>query len=150
MLFRSDLLAKLCFGTRSGQVETAVEQVGQAGLRRLLFERETTRPYDPGGLCPDLAAELAQQGGLAAPRISDEANPLGTAQTREAPGLVQDVEIIFCAKSPYDPAIPFLERLIAAHAPAHARILVGDELGTANPKLNNIAKGWREIGRAHV
>lgn len=51
-------------------------------------------------------------------------------------------EIIFCVQSPHDPIIPLVERLIAAHPRHAARLLVGDDFVSANPKLNNCVKGW--------
>ena len=38
--------------------------------------------------------------------------------------------------------VPLVERLIAAHPGAAARLLVGDDRISGNPKLNNLAKGW--------
>jgi ceramide glucosyltransferase len=54
-----------------------------------------------------------------------------------------DPELIFCVATRADPAVPFLNRLIAAHPAANARILIGDSCETANPKLNNLIKGWQ-------
>jgi ceramide glucosyltransferase len=54
-----------------------------------------------------------------------------------------ETELLFCVAAAADPAVPFLERLIAAHAGANARILIGDNCETANPKLNNLIKGWQ-------
>ncbi|MEK4035614.1 ceramide glucosyltransferase [Methylocystis sp. IM2] len=51
-------------------------------------------------------------------------------------------EIIFCVQSPSDPIIPLVERLIAQHPEREARLLVGDDYISANPKLNNCVKGW--------
>lgn len=51
-------------------------------------------------------------------------------------------EIVFCAASPDDPVLPLLRRLIAEHPERPARILVGDDRFSVNPKLNNVAKGW--------
>ena len=62
-----------------------------------------------------------------------------------ASGLVLDypgVEHLFCVARADDPAAALVQRLIAAHPGADARLLVGnDRIGT-NPKLNNLAKGW--------
>ena len=52
-------------------------------------------------------------------------------------------ELLFCVANRADPALPFLRRLIAAHAACKARILIGDNCQTANPKLNNLIKGWQ-------
>lgn len=53
-----------------------------------------------------------------------------------------NAEIIFCAERQNDPAIPFLQHLIAANPGHNARLLIGSDLGSPNPKLNNIYKGW--------
>lgn len=54
-----------------------------------------------------------------------------------------DYEIIFCAPSADDSAIPLVRRLMAEHPAIAARLLIGDERISPNPKLNNLAKGWR-------
>jgi len=51
-------------------------------------------------------------------------------------------EVIFCAASAKDPVIPLVESLIAEHPNVAAKLLVGDERISANPKLNNCLKGW--------
>jgi ceramide glucosyltransferase len=51
-------------------------------------------------------------------------------------------EVIFCVASPDDPALPAIRRLIDEHPQASARLLVGDDRISGNPKLNNLAKGW--------
>jgi ceramide glucosyltransferase len=52
-------------------------------------------------------------------------------------------EIFFCVESERDPIVPLVERLIASHPETPARLLVGRDDLCANPKLNNMAKGWR-------
>jgi ceramide glucosyltransferase len=52
-------------------------------------------------------------------------------------------EIVFCVASPDDPVIPLVERLMAAHPAISARLLVGDDRISINPKLNNLVKGWK-------
>ena len=52
-------------------------------------------------------------------------------------------EVIFAAASPTDAAVPLVRRLIAEHPGADARLLVGEEQISRNPKLNNLAKAWR-------
>jgi ceramide glucosyltransferase len=54
-----------------------------------------------------------------------------------------DVEIIFCCAREQDPAVPVIRALISAYPAVSARLLIGDDKPTANPKLNNLAKGWR-------
>ncbi|WP_457797840.1 ceramide glucosyltransferase [Methylocystis sp. S23] len=51
-------------------------------------------------------------------------------------------EIIFCVQAPHDPIIPLVERVIADYPRHDARLLVGDDYVSANPKLNNCVKGW--------
>jgi ceramide glucosyltransferase len=53
-----------------------------------------------------------------------------------------DLEIVFCAARESDAAVPLVRRLIAAHPHVRARLLVGDDRPTSNPKLNNLVKGW--------
>ena len=55
-------------------------------------------------------------------------------------------EILFCVASAKDPVVPLVEELIADHQ-TDARLLIGDERPSNNPKLNNVLKGWR--GAAH-
>lgn len=52
-------------------------------------------------------------------------------------------EIIFCVASPNDPVVPLVRRLIAEHSGVRAQLLIGDDLVSENPKLNNCVKGWR-------
>jgi ceramide glucosyltransferase len=52
-------------------------------------------------------------------------------------------EILFCVASAKDPVVPFIETLMAEQVAAGARLLVGDERVSNNPKLNNVLKGWR-------
>lgn len=55
-----------------------------------------------------------------------------------------DHEVLFCAASENDAAVAVVRRLMAAHPDVPARLLIGDERISANPKLNNMLKGWRE------
>ena len=41
------------------------------------------------------------------------------------------------------PVVPVIRRLIAEHPNVPARLLVGRDNVTSNPKLNNLIKGWR-------
>lgn len=61
-----------------------------------------------------------------------------------------DYEVIFCVQSPNDPIIPLVERLIAEHPEREARLLVGDDYVSANPKLNNCVKGWEAARHRYV
>jgi len=51
-------------------------------------------------------------------------------------------DILFCVASTKDPVIPLVERLIRDHPHIPARLLIGDERISQNPKLNNLCKGW--------
>ena len=53
-----------------------------------------------------------------------------------------EFEILFCVASPTDPVIPLVRRLIDAHPGVAARLLIGDDPVSGNPKLNNLIKGW--------
>ncbi len=53
-----------------------------------------------------------------------------------------NVEIAFCVEEENDPAVEVVRRLIAAHPTADARLVVGRDIVGANPKLNNVIKGW--------
>ena len=55
-------------------------------------------------------------------------------------------EVIFCVQSPDDPVIGLVRRLMAEHPHVPARLLVGDDRVTGNPKLNNVWKGWQAAG----
>jgi len=51
-------------------------------------------------------------------------------------------EILFCVASAKDPVVPLVEMLMAEHPDAKAKLLVGDDRPSNNPKLNNVLKGW--------
>ncbi len=53
-----------------------------------------------------------------------------------------DYELVFCVADEGDAVVPLIRRLIAEHPHVPARLLVGDERISANPKLNNLVKGW--------
>ena len=52
-------------------------------------------------------------------------------------------EIIFCLASDDDPIAPLVRGAIAANPGRPARLLIGDDRISANPKLNNVVKGWK-------
>ncbi len=54
-----------------------------------------------------------------------------------------DYEIIFCLANADDPIAPLVRGAIAAHPERQARLLIGDDRVSANPKLNNVVKGWK-------
>jgi ceramide glucosyltransferase len=52
-------------------------------------------------------------------------------------------EIIFCLASADDPIAPLVRGAIDANPHRPARLLIGDDRISANPKLNNVVKGWK-------
>ena len=54
-----------------------------------------------------------------------------------------DYEIIFCAPRQDDLVVPLVRRLIAEHRGVSARLLIGLDPISGNPKLNNLWKGWQ-------
>jgi len=54
-----------------------------------------------------------------------------------------EYEVLFCCASADDPVVALVQRLIADYPLVQARLLIGDERMSQNPKLNNVAKGWR-------
>lgn len=53
-----------------------------------------------------------------------------------------DYEIIFCVAHAHDPVVPLVQGLIASHPLIAAKLLIGDDRVSGNPKLNNLVKGW--------
>jgi ceramide glucosyltransferase len=53
-----------------------------------------------------------------------------------------DYAIVFCLARVDDPVAPIARRLIAAHRNIPARLLIGEDRTSLNPKLNNAVKGW--------
>lgn len=53
-----------------------------------------------------------------------------------------DYEVVFCAASEDDPAVRPVRTLIACNRQVGARLLIGQERLSGNPKLNNLIKGW--------
>jgi ceramide glucosyltransferase len=59
-------------------------------------------------------------------------------------------EILFCVAQPHDPVIPVVQRLIDSHPDVPARLLVGNDRISDNPKLNNVVKGWNAASYAWI
>jgi ceramide glucosyltransferase len=53
-----------------------------------------------------------------------------------------DYEVIFCVARASDPVVGVIQRLIANNPGVGARLIIGDETVSANPKLNNCVRGW--------
>jgi ceramide glucosyltransferase len=60
------------------------------------------------------------------------------------------LEILLCCASANDPMVPLAQRLIAEHPRVEARLLIGDDHISENPKLNNVSKGWRAASHAWI
>jgi ceramide glucosyltransferase len=54
-----------------------------------------------------------------------------------------DYELILCCASAGDPVVPLARRMLEAHPHVNARLLIGDDPISDNPKLNNTVKGWQ-------
>lgn len=61
-----------------------------------------------------------------------------------------DYEIVFCVAHERDPVVAVIRRLIASHPTVSARLMIGDERISANPKLNNLVKGWNATTREYT
>ena len=59
-------------------------------------------------------------------------------------------EIIFCVAQDADPACAALRGMIARHPGVRARLLIGNDAVTGNPKLNNLVKGWAMAEGSHI
>lgn len=56
--------------------------------------------------------------------------------------LTSSYEAIFCIANPTDPAVALVRSVMASYPAVPARLLIGDDRISGNPKLNNLAKGW--------
>jgi ceramide glucosyltransferase len=61
-----------------------------------------------------------------------------------------EYELLFCLADPADPIAPQVRRAIAANPKVPARLLIGDDRVSGNPKLNNVVKGWKAVRHAWV
>jgi ceramide glucosyltransferase len=52
-------------------------------------------------------------------------------------------EVIFCVEDETDEAIPLAQRAMKSNPAVPSSLLIGRDQISANPKLNNIVKGWR-------
>lgn len=62
----------------------------------------------------------------------------------------REYEAIFCVAFSQDPVIAIVEALIRNNPNVRARLLVGDDRISANPKLNNCVKGWKAAAHAWI
>lgn len=119
--------------------------VGTAGVQLasvlLVWRRLRRRAAPPRGSLPTISL-LRPVCGL----DPFDAETLGSSFTLDYPNY----ELLFCVASPDDPAVPLVTRLIAEHPGHRARLLVGDDPVSGNPKLNNLIKGWNAATGAFV
>lgn len=59
-------------------------------------------------------------------------------------------DVLFCAARANDAAVPLVRALMAEYPQVRAKLLIGDDRPTANPKLNNIVKGWNAAENAWI
>ena len=59
-------------------------------------------------------------------------------------------EVIFCVAKSSDPILPLVRALLTAYPEQRARVLIGEDAFSANPKLNNMAKGFRAACFEHI
>jgi ceramide glucosyltransferase len=62
----------------------------------------------------------------------------------------QECEILLCAARVDDPAVAIARGLLEEYPNANARLLVGDEKISGNPKLNNCVKGWNAASNEFI
>jgi len=61
-----------------------------------------------------------------------------------------DYEILFCVAEKGDPIVRLAHAVVAEYPERTARVLIGKDLLGENPKLNNMAKGFREARYDHI
>ena len=59
-------------------------------------------------------------------------------------------ELLFCVVRSDDPVVPLVRKAMASFPSVQARLLIGDDPISDNPKLNNMVKGWREAQFDHI
>ena len=59
-------------------------------------------------------------------------------------------EILFCVAQETDPVVPLVRAAMQRHQHVRARLLIGEDARFQNPKLDNMAKGYREAQGAYV
>lgn len=61
-----------------------------------------------------------------------------------------DYEILLCVADAGDPVVPIVRAAIAEHGHRAARLLIGEDALSSNPKLNNMAKGFRQARHGYI
>ena len=93
---------------------------------------------------PSRSSSVDETGaGLTIIRPLSGLEPFSEATLRSTFELDHDeLEIYFCVARTDDPIVPLVTQLIAAYPGRRATLLIGNERICANPKLNNVVKGW--------
>jgi ceramide glucosyltransferase len=78
-------------------------------------------------------------------RDAHDEETLASSLTQDYP----DYEVVFCVARADDPVLPLLRGLLD-RSPVPARLLVGWDRPTGNPKLDNVWKGWQTTRRDWV
>lgn len=105
-----------------------------ANLATIVLGLWPRRPLRPADTLPPLSVMVPVKG--TAPAIAANLEAL----------FAQDYpqfEIVFGVADADDPAIPLLQRLIAAHGNVPARLTTDPMPGSGNPKLDNLRRAWR-------
>ncbi len=110
-----------------------------AGLHGLSIALATRRCVRRGGRTP--APKDAESVTIVQPLCGVEAFSRETLRSIFALDY-PDYEIVFCLARADDPIAPLVRGAIRANPSRPARLLIGDDRVSANPKLNNVVKGW--------
>jgi ceramide glucosyltransferase len=129
-----DLMALLAAGLAGtlGSAHLGTALLALPGVRRRVARQLTATPRPAAA--PAAVTLLRPACGLDA----HDAETLATSFVQDHP----DYEVIFCVADADDPAVAVIGELIAAHPHVDARLLIGNDRISNNPKLNNLQKGW--------
>ena len=60
------------------------------------------------------------------------------------------IRLLFCVANAGDPVVPLVRQIMAEYPHTDAELLIGNEQINANPKLNNLIKGWQRVASEWV
>lgn len=126
------MLDFLAAGACLGLLGSHLVSVGVAAAR--------SRPRTQFLPAPEGAPKVAVLRPVCGVDAFDEAT-LRSTFTLDYPNL----DLIFCCDRANDPAVALVQRLIDAHPHVNARLLIGRDPLTCNPKLNNLLKSWEHV-----
>jgi ceramide glucosyltransferase len=123
---------------KHGQVARPQTALGLVGLTRFLKRRGIFLGRKRSG------SSTATEAGVSIVRPVCGIENYGEETLRSGFALdYPNYEMIFCAAAANDPVVPLVQRLIAEYPEVPARLLIGNDPISDNPKLNNVCKGWR-------